>query len=397
VVIPVESVEGILLVPATLFGANGRDTSGVLVLDTGSGSLALDRALAGALGIADAQASGASVELLPRPLARVEIGTLQMDQVAPVLAIDGGVVRRAIDRPVLGLLGERLLERGIIVVDDAGGRLAFLPSRDEERPPLDPVVASRAALGAALSPRARAVRFRLAGDGKMLVRVAISAPRGFRGTDSLTLIVDTGATKCVLFEDGVRAVLPRIEAWPSLRGLSAPTLFGAAPARVVRLASLALGERGEREAQLDVDAIVMGGRLATTLQAVVGEPVHGLLGYSFLRHYRLAMDFPRRLLWLDPSSPGHGARPFEYSQPGIQVERADRAALVTGVVKGSPAARAGLAVGDTLVRVDGLAADSANVIELARALEGRPGTRVRLQLRRGSRDWICTLVRRQLL
>ena len=42
-----------------------------------------------------------------------------------------------------------------------------------------------------------------------------------------------------------------------------------------------------------MDAAVIGGDLPGLLEAAVREPVDGLLGYSFLKHFRVAMDYPR--------------------------------------------------------------------------------------------------------
>src|SRR5437762_9110095 len=49
--VPFENLEGMVLIDMTLRGAHGRDTTGLFVLDTGAGFLALDHALAATLGI----------------------------------------------------------------------------------------------------------------------------------------------------------------------------------------------------------------------------------------------------------------------------------------------------------------------------------------------------------
>src|SRR5262247_2952873 len=48
-----ENLEGMVLIEMTLRGTGGRDTTGLFVLDTGAGFLALDHDLATGLGIAD--------------------------------------------------------------------------------------------------------------------------------------------------------------------------------------------------------------------------------------------------------------------------------------------------------------------------------------------------------
>src|SRR4030067_619186 len=54
--IPLENVEGVLLIPAAFVGEAGRDTTGLLALDTGAGYLALDTRLARGLGSAHSHA-----------------------------------------------------------------------------------------------------------------------------------------------------------------------------------------------------------------------------------------------------------------------------------------------------------------------------------------------------
>jgi carboxyl-terminal processing protease len=129
----------------------------------------------------------------------------------------------------------------------------------------------------------------------------------------------------------------------------------------------------------------------------VGEPVDGLLGYSFLKHYRIALDFPRGRLWFDPSRGDVVDRIEEYSHPGLQLENVRGGVRVFAVAEGSPAARAGIRAGDELMAIDGESVSGLDVVTVARRLEGSPGTALSLKLRRGSREWLCRLVRRRLL
>src|SRR5580765_5080570 len=102
-----ENLEGIILVPGRLHGRAGADTSGPLALDTGAGYLALDVSLARILGIADSAADSQAVGIAERALPRLTLGSWTLDQVEPVLTVDGDVVRRVSDRPVLGLVGQK--------------------------------------------------------------------------------------------------------------------------------------------------------------------------------------------------------------------------------------------------------------------------------------------------
>lgn len=397
-----ENLEGLILVEGRLGGTGVRDTTGLLALDTGAGYLALDAALSRGLGITDAtpttDAAGA-IEIAPRPLPRLGLGELELQSVTPVLTVDAEIVRRATDRPVLGLLGANLFERFVLVIDYREEWIAMIPGMKSRAPASssEAAASSRAALAGVMSTRAMAVAFRLVGDGKVLVRARVSNPRPPRKSAWLTLIVDTGATKTVLFESALESLAPRGDEWPRLRGLSAPTLIGEARASIARIPEMEVrGDRGDVR-QRNLDVAVIESQLAALLSGAAGEPVHGLLGYSFLKHYRLWIDFPLRTMWLDPLPPAWDHRELEYCHVGLQIERRGGAATVAAVADSSPAAREGIAVGDELVAVDGEASRGVDIASLSLRLEGEPGTHVSLTLRRGTLERTCRLVRRRLL
>jgi hypothetical protein len=390
-----EDLEGAILVRARLVSASGRDTSGIFVLDTGAGFLAVDLGLARLLGLVDSVSGAPAVALAARPLARLELGGLQMDQVSPVLTVDAGVIRRVTGRPVLGLLGQTLFRDRVVVLDYLEGTLVLLPPEPTPATPSSDLSSQVASL--ALSAAAVAVPFHLAGDGKMLVSSWVTSRAG-RPAGKLTLIVDTGATKSVFFRAALDRRLPGWKTWPALRGLGAPTLTGDEGAELVRVAGVELrAPGGGIVARSGMDAAVLAGGLGEALADDVGEAVDGLLGYSFLKHHRIALDFPRGLLWLDPSRGDVVDRTEEYSHPGFQLESVDGRVRIVAVAEGSPAARAGIRAGDELVAIDGESVSDLDVVTVARRLEGVPGTALSLGLRRDQREWICRLVRRRLL
>jgi predicted aspartyl protease len=401
-----EDLEGAILLAATLTPKVGRDTSGVFLLDTGAGFVAVDFDLARLLGIADSAdsvAGPAAVGLAASPLARLQLGGLQVDQVYPVQTVDAGIVRRVTGRPVLGLLGQALFRDRVVVLDYREGTLVVLP------PEAHPAARSPV-VGVAMSPAAVAVPFRLAGDGKALVtsrvfaqpsgpRGSLSRPagRGRRSGGKLTLVVDTGATKTFFFRAALDRHLSGWTAWPSLRGLGAPTLTGDAGADFVRVDRIELGLPGASVARSGMDAAVLGGGLGKLLASDVGESVDGLLGYSFLKHFRVALDYPRGLLWLDPARGDVEDRPGEYCHPGLQLESVAGVIRIMAVAEGSPAALEGIRAGDELVEIDGDPLAGLDLVMVSRRLEGAPGTALSLRLRRGSEEWVCRVVRRRLL
>jgi hypothetical protein len=425
-----ENLEGVMIVSSTLRSTSGADTTVRLVLDTGAGYLAIDRRLAIALGIADSttllvgQGETEGIGFASRALPRIRIESLEMDQVSPVLVFDPKVIREVTDRPVDGLIGQSIFEGRALQVDYRTRTLAIIPvppppppkdgrrddgagSRGDERVASrrdsiaaaaavgDAVARSRAALLGVMAASAVPLAFELAGDGKILVKARVSDAQPPRFSEWLTLVLDTGATKCVLFTDALRDLAPRSSRWRSLNGLAAPTLLGTAQARIVLVPLFEVADDRTSVSRLNVDAAVMRSELSDLLSRAVEQPVHGLLGYSFLRHYRITIDYPNRVVWLEPQSEHWNERPYEYSNIGIQLARTRGAVRVLAVVEGSPAARAGIAVGDVLRSIDGQAVG--DVAEASRALEGAPGTPVRLVLRRGERERSYRLVRRWLM
>ena len=137
--------------------------------------------------------------------------------------------------------------------------------------------------------------------------------------------------------------------------------------------------------------------IAHDLGELAGEPVEGLLGYSFLRRFRIACDYPHRVLWLDPVVGFKDPHPYEHSHVGLQLERDRGAVRVVSVIEGSPAAQAGIAAGDVVTAVNGKSLHDASWDEIGTMMEGPPGSSIDLTIRRGSSEATHHLRRRRLL
>jgi hypothetical protein len=394
-----ENLEGIVLVSATATMPAGFDTTGVWVFDTGAGYLALDGHMARRGGLAgEPPRAGETVGIAGRALPRLRMGTLSRDQVTPVLTIRADMVRDITDRPVLGLIGQQIVRDRILCVDYVRERMALVPAAQAPQGDADAddvaarVARSRAALGVALEraigSRARPVPFELLGDGKVVVTATLRDASADKRSRPLTLIVDTGASKSVLFERTLDAAVEGHERWRSRGGLVAPTLIGPASARIVRLPVITLESpgadgRARRTVEVDqTDAVLTDSPLQEQLETVTGTAVHGLLGYSFLRRFRFALDYPNRILWLHAIAVGQDQRAHEHSHVGIQMERRDGRVEVVAVAQGSPADSAGVRAGDEVLAVDGRIIGQGALIDAARWLEGPPGSTVVVRTRR---------------
>lgn len=377
-----ENLEGIVLVSALASNGAGLDTTGKWVIDTGAGYLAVDERLGHKLGIIDLpRRSRESIDLAQRPLPRFRMGTLDRNQVGPALTFDASMVRDITDRPVLGLVGQQVYHDRTLWIDYQQELIALVPAAAGDS--ADPVRQSRATLSATLSSRAIGLPFRLAGDAKVLVAVQLADASRDGRSEPLTMIVDTGASKTVLFEDALGDRIRGVTNWKSMRGLHAPTLVGPAQARVAIVSWVAIAGPDDRVARVtDTDVVLVESRLGELLTRGSGTTIHGLLGYSFLRHFRVAIDYPRRVLWLDPVPNLPDERPNEYSQIGVQVERREGVARIVAVASDSPAQQAGIRIGDELLAVDGAVVRPGELTEATRRLEGPPGSWVRVTIQR---------------
>ena len=390
-------LDGVILLQATVTGIEGRDTTGAFVLDTGAGYVALDERLAIRLGIAVSPATG-EIAFTRSALPRFRLGALTIDQVE-AMSFDAEAIRSVIDQPVLGLLGHQPMQDRALWIDYGSKQLALVPAGTADT--AASLRASRQVVADFVSPAATGIPFRLAAGGKVLVRARITPRQGSR-TDWLTFVFDTGATKCALFSNA--SDWPdRTANWrPALRALETPTLLGRTPARLVRAAKLEVassaGDVGSSETFAPgVDVLLVGGPLGQELSRAAGEPVHGLLGYSFLKQFRVVCDYPHRVLWLDPIPGYHDDRPYEHSHAGIQLERQGGVVRVMSVARPSPGMRAGIQPGDEVVAVDRVRSDESSLIELGRRMEGKPGTVFSLTIRRAGRDTAYRIKRERLL
>ena len=384
------TLDGAILMTLPIRGP-ARETTGVFLLDTGAGYLALDDAFARAIGHRSRSIGDATMRLLTEPLPRLQLGRFSKDLVEPVLTLDLTDVRSATDREVVGLLGADLFRDDALVLDDAKGELLLVRGGDDTAGS-DPLARSRARLAHVLDPDARPMRYERIGDGKIAVRVSVEGVR-----DTLHMILDSGATKTVFFERALASAGHPERAWKAVKGLRSPTLYGETSLQLVRVPRLSLvGPDSPVEVE-GMDAGIIQGGLAEALNRALERDIAGLIGFSFTRRFRLVIDLRERVLWWTPQHVGGDQREFEHSSVGVQLVRDEPGLRITSVAAGSPAAHAGLRPGDRLLAIDGAPVQGLALEEAGVKLEGRPGTRVRLTLSRGTRTFERVLTRVRLL
>ena len=244
------------------------------ILDTGAGTSLLSPRVAEALGIvatSSREGSGAAGRVTVA-LASAESLAIGGARRAPMpLAITAEVDRigTAIGHPIDGDIGYDFLK-------------AFRVTIDYQKRLVRLVQGAYESAGRGNLLRAE-VAFRLAAPVKPLVLV----PAFVNGRGPHTFVVDTGASATVLS--------PALAGSLSIRTAAPGTMIGAGgtlQASVGRATSLAVGG-----ASLD-DLNVVVADFLDGLGKVVGATLDGIVGYNFLRHFRVTLDYPNSVLWL---------------------------------------------------------------------------------------------------
>ncbi len=158
---------------------------------------------------------------------------------------------------------------------------------------------------------------------------------------------------------------------------------------VVRLPSLTLGS-------VAVNAPVAG--LSEDKGGSLSDPSYdGNIGSGFLKRFVVTFDYAHQVMYLKPATP----QPVDagrFDRSGMWINSGPGGYVVTEVASGGPAAKAGIQVGDVIVRVDGAVVRFDGLADTRALLRSRPpGTQVVLELKRASTARQVTLVLEDLI
>lgn len=242
------------------------------VLDTGAGPTLVSNELADALALPrgeeyEGRGAAGKVTLVKSELPSLTVGQETLDSV-PVSITDLSFIGRVIGAQVDGDLGHGFLRNFAITLDYATNALTLTRPLDGAERPLDK----------------REIAFQPAHAENPLVVVPVfvneKGPYDF--------VLDTGASSTVVSLELATEFGLAMEKIPQLTGGG-----GSVNASRVQLNSLAVG--AARQENLPAAA----SDFLTQLNAALGSKLHGIVGYNFLRHYRVTLDYPRRALSLE--------------------------------------------------------------------------------------------------
>ena len=123
-----------------------------------------------------------------------------------------------------------------------------------------------------------------------------------------------------------------------------------------------------------VGIVERGAESEQFVAANFGEPI--------LQQFNVTFDYGRNVVWLDPL-PNRAARSFSRMGLGLAKNEPSRFSVIS-VIEGSPAARAGLAVGDFIMTINGTPASTMAAFDAKRLFLGVPGTQISLGVRKAT-------------
>lgn len=400
--IPFELRNGLILVRATLFSPSGRETTGLLVVDTGAPALALAVGVWNALNVDTLEVSWGYVQRVRRTLTGMVMGSARLED----LAVGSVIADSVLGEGVIGLFAPGSYEDRAVVFDYQGRQLAVVNRRlamvaaDTTAPPRGTnlgkfarIRRSRSCYSGILGAGAVPLPFRLFQGSRILVTAQVTEPAYGWRSQPLTLLFDTGASACAVFEDVMVERVRPPSRWLRQAGISFHTVLGSFSADAMLFPGLCLTDASPPLEEDYVAASVMPRHSLPDIQGELPDPIHGLVGSTFLARYRIVLDYDNQVLWLESQGDAEG-RTVDRPQLGLHLGQLWGEMRVVGVETGSPAAEGGIRPGDVLISIDHAPVGDLDPEAAEKLLEGARGSEVVLALRRDRLERVHRLKRR---
>ncbi len=287
-----------------------------------------------------------------------------------LIAIDLKSLEPAIGHEVDGIIGSRLFDHFVVLVDYERHWLSVY----------DPV-------GHRAPEKEKAIPVRIDGHGFQFIDATIALP----GMAPITgnFLIDSGANS---YADIYKPFGDAHQLPPAnMKLLDAPGTGAGATTKSKdgRAERIEIGEYSLRNPPITFGEDVEG-LMAANVQA-------GLIGAGFLQHFTVVYNSGAQRIWLTPNR--RYADPPEYDQSGLRI-RAEGAGfhhfVVNRIVPQSPAVDAGIEPGDVIVSIDSQGAQELTLTEVRRLLR-QPKARPTVDIMRGEKRLRVVIQLRPLL
>jgi PDZ domain/Aspartyl protease len=332
--LPFEDYGGHLYVQGKINGTPTKD----LVIDSGAADLFVSASKAKALGL---QPQGNSTSKISMQLgSRMGALTLQDHAIAilPQAEVEG--LEQYFGRPVSGILGYELFEQLVVEVDYQHQALRL------HRPQ-------------AYRYQGKGQRIPLEIEGDRPYINATVTPYGYP-TFSGKLMVDLGSNAALSLTAGCGLDQRLITAAPRTLRRNLATIKGANQIVLGRVQRVQIGS-----IQIQQPITIFGKATGEDCDRISGK-----VGYQILRQFKVILDYPHRQLILEPN-PAQQKPSYDYDLSGLWLEATGpqlKNYRVGAISADTPAARAELQVGDTLIEVNNVAASSLSLVQVRRQL-----------------------------
>lgn len=132
-----------------------------------------------------------------------------------------------------------------------------------------------------------------------------------------------------------------------------------------------------------------------TKGAMAAKQGIAIVGSELLSRFRLTFDYSGKKLYLRKSDRFGEAR--EGGRSGIISEFDGHLHRVTSVIANTPAEEAGIKAGDVLLEIDGVSVVKLHPMDVRARLRAKPGTSIRLRLKRDVSEYEVNLVTQELV
>lgn len=364
IVVPISIENGEIIVHVVVNGQGPFP----MIFDTGSPE-AVTAETATKLGLSaegSATVQGSGEGKISTPFTRMEnlrLGAAELSDVAAlVLPLPRFFTDRGSHRPVAGLLGYELLKRFAARLDYDDRTLTLIPAPD----------------------------FQYRGKGERVpLFFANKAPLVPGVADGIAgrFEIDTGSSDAVVLERAFVDQHGFVARHPSEIRVKAGGADGIFETIVTRLDRFSIDNA---EIKRPVVEFPSNGKAGLPVPGVDGS-----IGYEILRQFIITFDYSRRELWFEHAA-AFGKKTTEW-KTGFQAVKADGPDFrVVTVQPNSPAAGAGINVGDVITEVEGLPAASVGQAQFSALMKRPDGTVIRLRIIRDGVAQSVTLTLKEL-